>query len=81
MTTKAVRGVTDEEWVRIKAVASRRGMPIGRFLVRTVEEAMENGNMKAWERILSVKPDPKLAAEIEKGVKEFRKGFRLREFK
>lgn len=39
-------------------------------------------NKTRWEKILSWRAkDPKEVKEIEKRIKEFRKGFRLREFK
>ncbi len=82
MSTKAVRGIKEEEWADIKAMASREGLPMSRFIVKMAEEAKRNENAARWERILSFRlKDPKKADEIAERIKEFRKGFELREFK
>ncbi|MBI2133778.1 hypothetical protein HYU11_03805 [Candidatus Woesearchaeota archaeon] len=82
MSTKAIRGIKDEEWAEIKAMASKEGMPISRFIVKMAENNKEKNNREAWEKILSWRAkDPKEMAEVEKRIKEFRKGFVLREFK
>ena len=82
MTTKAVRGIKEEEWAEIKALASTRGMPISRFLVKAVEGAKKEGLKKRWENLLSFRlKDPRKADAIEAAVKDLRKGFRLREWR
>ncbi|MBI3034273.1 hypothetical protein HYY72_03870 [Candidatus Woesearchaeota archaeon] len=81
MTTKTIRGFKEGDWAEIKAMASREGIPISKLIVKATKELRGKKAKDAWEKILSVKPDPKLAEEIEKSSKELRAGFRLREFK
>lgn len=80
-TTKAIRGIMEGEWAEIKAMASRERLPIGKYIVKMKNDAKARDNRKNWERILSFRIDPKKADEIEAAIKEFRKGFELREFK
>ncbi|GEM_PF-5711919 len=82
MTTKAIRGVSDEDWIKVKSLASNHGMSIGRFIMKLSGEAENMGNKTRWEKLLSWRAkDPKEVKGIEKRIKELRKGFKLREFK
>ncbi|MBI2574414.1 hypothetical protein HYV82_00850 [Candidatus Woesearchaeota archaeon] len=82
MPTKAIRGVSDEGWSRLKSRANEHGLSIGRFIMKLSEESGKTGNKARWEEILSWRAkDPKEVKGIEKRIKEIRKGFRLREFK
>ncbi|MBI3050973.1 hypothetical protein HYY74_00785 [Candidatus Woesearchaeota archaeon] len=81
MTTKAVRGIREEEWAEIKAMASEGGLPISRIIVMGARELKKKKAKEAWEKVLSERPDPKLADAIEEASRQIRSRFRLREFK
>ncbi len=82
MKTKAIRGVSEEDWNEIKVMANRRGMPIGKLIKSLADDAKREDLKKRWESILSFRfKDADAAREVEETVKDIRKNFKVREFK
>ncbi len=82
MKTKAIRGMSEEDWNEIKMMANQKGMPIGKLIKSLADNAKREDLKKRWESILSFRfKDADAAREVEETVRDIRKNFKVRDFK
>ena len=79
MVTKAIRGVTDEEWGELKSRASTQGLSMGRYIMKLSQNSLLKTETTNWEKILAWKArDSREIKDMKKRIKEFREEFELR---
>lgn len=83
MTTKALKGVSEDKWAEFKSIAARRGTTMGELFNESVDLIEKHKAKTQWKRIMEYVEThkPALTDEDLKRMKEFRKSFKMREFK
>ena len=82
MTTKALKGVSEEKWAEFKAIAANRDVPMGELFNEAVDVLAKEKSKSQLERLMEYMEThtSRLTDEDVKRMKEFRKNFRMRVF-
>ena len=82
MTTKALKGVSEEKWAEFKAIAASRNMPMGELFNEAVDVLAKGKSKSQWEKLQEYVEThtSKLTENDVRRMKEFRKRFRMRRF-
>ncbi len=82
MTTKALKGVSDEKWAEFKAIAASRDMPMGELFNEAVDVLAKEKSKSQWENLQEYVEThtSKLTESDIKRMGEFRKRFQMRRF-
>lgn len=82
MTTKALKGVSDEKWAEFKALAASKDVPMGELFNEAVDVLAKEKPKSQWEKIIGYVEThtSKLTEADIKRMREFRRRFRMRRF-
>ncbi|MEK6960540.1 MAG: hypothetical protein AABX47_05170 [Nanoarchaeota archaeon] len=82
MTTFALKNVSEDAWLRFKSESARRGLKMGEFFERLLDEHSQSGrgSRAAWDRVLKGRPllTDEDSKEMKKRMKDIRQEFEFR---
>ena len=80
MTTKALKGVSEEKWAEFKSIAAKNDMAMGELFNEAVDMLAKQKSKSQWERLREYVEThtSKLTESDIKRMKEFRKRFQMR---